>query len=41
MCEVTQIIAVFMVLSLPVHEPACFMFFFPLSVLQKFSVFIL
>ena len=38
MCEVTQIIAVFMVLSLPIREPACFyvFFFFPPSVLQKF-----
>ena len=37
MCEITQIIAVFMVLSLPVHELARFyVFFFPLSVLQKF-----
>ena len=42
MCEVTQIIAVFMVLSLPIGEPACFyVFFFSLLVFfRSFTVFI-
>lgn len=39
MCEATQIIAVFMVLSLPVHELACFyVFFFLLCSSEVFSV---
>ena len=43
MCEVTQIIAVFMVLSLPIREPACFYVFFFFSLLvffRSFTVFI-
>ena len=41
MCEITQIIAVFMVLSLPVHELACFyVFFFLLVFFRSFAVFI-
>lgn len=42
MCEITQIITVFMVLSLPVHELACFyvVFFFLLVFFRSFAVFI-